>query len=81
MSGKPTFRCWQPEDGGEEEDDVHEIEAWDAEEAAKDLAKQRRYDDYPERQRITVRAPDGTLTRWTVTAEPDVRFMARAEPA
>jgi hypothetical protein len=73
---KQKFMCWDTENSDEE--DAIEREAWDAEDAAKEHGEHGYADDYPEHQNISVRAPDGTLTRWIVTAEPTVRFTVRA---
>jgi hypothetical protein len=76
MSGKTKFRCWAPDDCDEE--DAREVEAWDAEDAAKEHGEHRYSDsDYPGQQQISMRAPNGTLTQWTVSAQQDVHFTVR----
>jgi hypothetical protein len=70
-----TFRCWDSLNTDESE--THVVEAPDSERAAVKLAERRFCDDYPRTQEISVRAPDGTLSRWDVLAEETIVFRAR----
>jgi hypothetical protein len=77
----PTFRCWDEEtDDTMDEDFGHDIEARNARDAAeklcRDIMDSGDYGTFP----ITVRAPDGTVTRWDVeVTEPT--FCANPRPA
>jgi hypothetical protein len=72
-----SFLLWLPDDG-ESEADARESCGRDAESAATAFAKRRYSDaDSPEEQRVSARGPDGEITTWVITAEPDVRFRTR----
>lgn len=71
------FMCWATVES--DEDDAKEIFSDTPRMAAYGYGVKRyyRYDDYPAEQDVSVRAPDGTLTRWIVVAEPTVQFSTR----
>jgi hypothetical protein len=74
----PTFLCWDKDNS--EEDDAEPVRAWEPDWAAKEFAQRRYADsDYPKEQRICVKDVSGAAWLFTVTAEPDVRFVAREE--
>jgi hypothetical protein len=79
-----VFKVWRADN---EEDDAGSVprgatfyggQVLDAEDAAKAWVNNRWSDmSYPDEVAVNVRAPDGTLTRWTVTVEMVPRFTAR----
>ena len=72
-----TFLVWDAANGTEE-DGTEEVKATRPEYAAERFVETNHSDlDYPEEIEIGVRAPDGEVTRWKVTAQPTVEFRAR----
>jgi hypothetical protein len=78
----PLFLVWRPDDQ-ETEEDARTFHARDAEEAAERWAEEddQASADYAivggSSADLTVRGPDGALTRWTVTGEAVPEYHAR----
>ncbi len=74
-----NYRCWDPDDCNE--DGATAIVNRSSSESAAEEFAAKRYDkdDYPEKRTVCVRDEQGDLTRWIVTAEPSVNFVAWEE--
>lgn len=76
MTEKNTYLCWEP-DEGEDESCAMKVAETDAEEAAKTYAEKRDEGENPTEERtVWVRAPDGILSKWEITAEATVDYHA-----
>ncbi len=71
------FRCWSPEQFGEEECDAEEVNACDAEDAAADYAEKRHDDDpseWPGDIDVLVRDENGAVHQCSVTTDYSPSF-------
>ena len=79
---KPVYLVWCDSDG-ETEADAVEVRATDAEDAAESMAETQDADsaEYSivggQDATFTVKAPGGTVTRWTVSGESVPSYSAR----
>lgn len=72
---KQKYKVWDPDNCDEE--DAEEVQSFEPQYAAEEYVEKNHSDlDYPDEIDVLVRAPDGKLTKWTVTVEQRPHFSA-----
>jgi len=81
VDDRNPFLVWC-EEAGESDQDAEESFADSAAEAAEEWAENRHADeDYFDEIDVCVKAPDGTVSKWTVTVEMEPTFSASPSKA